>query len=200
MLLLSVATDHSSQQARDAAAAPRLGLQTLVAVPSAAAGASNVATCATAASRRAVCGGDEAGGGGGEDEGCCWVSYGWRRSPRRLPPPLPSLRAVALARARTADGRLVISREEPAHRVCARKVEDRLVLDFVERDGCSAAPPPPQQQRLLRRWSHPLTFLDARAPAAATADDDDEVEVAAEDGVAARHAVVRAPALQAPTS
>jgi hypothetical protein len=158
MLLLPAA------EVRDAAACCPLGLQTLIAAAAPSSSSfptvgGNVATRTIAASPRAVgclaaaggaeggCDGKEEGGGEG-----CWVSYGWRRRLRRLPPPIPSLRAP-LARERTADGRLVISREEAAHRVGARKVEDRrLVLELVdgERDG-GAAPP-----ALQRRWSYPL--------------------------------------------
>ncbi|CAL5037632.1 unnamed protein product [Urochloa decumbens] len=155
--------------ARDAAADSScpLGLQTLVSAGPAASfspGGGNVATRTIAASPRAVrClatgGGGDATGGRDDGEGGdgCWVSYGWRRRPRRLPPPIPSLRP--LARERTADGRLVISREGGAHRVGARKVEDRrLVLELVdERDGGAA---PPAQQR--RRWSHPFAGQEAK--------------------------------------
>ncbi|RCV20885.1 hypothetical protein SETIT_4G093900v2 [Setaria italica] len=155
MLLLPAA------EARDAAACCPLGLQTLIAAASYSPVGGNVATRTIAASPRAVrC---LAAGGGGAADGCegkegegegegCWVSYGWRRRPRRLPPPLPSLRP--LARERTADGRLVISREEAAHRVGARKVEDRrLVLELIDGERDGGAAPPAQQQR---RWSHPL--------------------------------------------
>ncbi|OEL26733.1 hypothetical protein BAE44_0012248 [Dichanthelium oligosanthes] len=166
MLLLPAAEARD----RNAAACP-LGLQTLISAgagthSSSSPGGRNVATRTIAASPRAVrclasAGGGAAGGfDGGAEGGGCWVSYGWRRLPRRLPPPIPSLRP--LARERTADGRLVISREEAVHRVGARKVEDgrRLVLALVddERDGGAA---PPAQ----RRWSHPLVDQDA-GPAA----------------------------------
>jgi hypothetical protein len=163
--------------ARAAAACP-LGLQTLIAADSDAPTPSssssspwggNVATRTIAASPRAVrCLASGGGGAGGpcdgregDDEGAgCWVSYGWRRRPRRLPPPIPSLRP--LARERTADGRLVISREEAAHRVGARKVEDRrLVLELVDERGGGAA----RQQR-PRRWSHPLDGHQEAQPAA----------------------------------
>ncbi|CAN6202029.1 unnamed protein product [Urochloa humidicola] len=158
---------------RDAASSCPLGLQTLIAAGPASSfspGGGNVATRTIAASPRAVrClatsggGGDAAGGCDGEEGDGCWVSYGWRRRPRRLPPPIPSLRP--LARERTADGRLVISREGGAHRVGARKVEDRrLVLEFVDERGGGAAPPAQQ-----RRWSHPLAGQEAKpseAPAA----------------------------------
>jgi len=169
--------------ARDAAAAAcPIGLQTLIAAdsdadptffPSSSPWGGNVATRTIAASPRAVrclASGGAGGAGGGcdgregeDDEGSgCWVSYGWRRRPRRLPPPIPSLRL--LARERTADGRLVISREEAAHRVGARKVEDRrLVLELVddERGGGAA-----RQQR-PRRWSHPLDGRQEAEPPAA---------------------------------
>ncbi|CAD6339763.1 unnamed protein product [Miscanthus lutarioriparius] len=136
-------------------------------------GGGNVATRTIAASPRAVrclANGCEADGGrdGKEEErgGGCWVSYGWRRLPRRLPPAIQSPRP--LVRERTADGRLVISREEAAHRVCARKVEDhRLVLELVdERDGGAA--PPPQGRR---RWSHPLVGQEAKASASAAGEE-----------------------------
>ncbi|PUZ61406.1 hypothetical protein GQ55_4G273600 [Panicum hallii var. hallii] len=164
--------------ARDATACP-LGLQTLIAADSDAPTSSssspwggNVATRTIAASARAVRCLASASGGGvgdgcdgreGEEGGGCWVSYGWRRRPRRLPPPIPSLRP--LARERTADGRLVISREGAAHRVGARKVEDRrLVLELVdERDGGAAAP---AHQQRPRRWSHPLDGHQEAKPAA----------------------------------
>lgn len=156
-----------------------LGLQTLIAADadapassSCSPGGCNVATRTIAASPSAVrCvadgttdDADDGGGGEGNGDGC-WVSYGWRRRPRRLPPAIPPLRR--LARERTADGRLVISREEAAHRVYARKVDDhRLVLEFVdERDG-GEAPPPPQ-----RRWSHPLAGQEATASASAAGED-----------------------------
>ena len=167
--------------ARDAAAAAcPIGLQTLIAADSDAPTPSssssspwggNVATRTIAASPRAVrclASGGAGGAGGGcdgregeDDEGSgCWVSYGWRRRPRRLPPPIPSLRP--LARERTADGRLVISREEAAHRVGARKVEDRrLVLELVDERGGGTA----RQQRPRRR-SHPLDGHQEAQPAA----------------------------------
>ncbi|WVZ81913.1 hypothetical protein U9M48_029239 [Paspalum notatum var. saurae] len=167
-------------------AATPLGLQTLIAADaddpassSSSAVGRNVATRTIAASPRAVrrCladGGDADDGGGGGGEGPagdgCWVSYGWRRRPRRLPPAIPPLRP--LARERTADGRLVISREEAARRVCARKVvEDRrLVLELIdERRGGGAAPPP---QR--RRWSHPpVVAQEASTSASAAAGEED---------------------------
>ncbi|CAD6337166.1 unnamed protein product [Miscanthus lutarioriparius] len=147
-----------------------LGLQTLISADDADAsskGGGNVATRTIAASPSAVrclANGCEADGGrdGKEEErgGGCWVSYGWRRLPRRLPPVIQS--PCPLVRERTADGRLVISQEEAAYRVCARKVEDRrLVLELVdERDGGGA--PPPQRRR---RWSHPLVGQEAKASA-----------------------------------
>ncbi|CAN6214509.1 unnamed protein product [Urochloa humidicola] len=162
--------------ARDATSSCPLGLQTLIAADAAAGpaassfspgGGGNVATRTMAASPRAVrclaTGGDASGGCDGEEGDGCWVSYGWRRRPRRLPPPIPSLRP--LARERTADGRLVISRDGAAHRVGARKVEDRrLVLELVDEHDGGAAPPAQQ-----RRWSHPLAGQEAQpstAPAA----------------------------------
>nr|CAB3467546.1 unnamed protein product [Digitaria exilis] len=172
MLLLPAA------EARDAASAScrPLGLQTLIPADADASspGGRNVATRTIAASPRAVrCLDGSAGGGGGgcdgEKEGGegdgCWVSYGWRRRPHRLPPPIPSLRP--LVRERTADGRLVISRDVAAHRVGARKVGDRrLVLELVDDECDGGAAPPAQQQR---RWSHPLTGQEAEPPAPATA-------------------------------
>ncbi|CAN6164535.1 unnamed protein product [Urochloa humidicola] len=170
MLLLPAA------RARDATSSCPLGLQTLIAADAAGPAASfssggggNVATRTMAASPRAVrclaAGGDAADGCDGEEGDGCWVSYGWRRRPRRLPPPIPSLRP--LARERTADGRLVISRDGAAHRVGARKVEDRrLVLELVdERAGGAGAAPPAQQQR---RWSHPLAGQEAKPSAASS--------------------------------
>ncbi|CAO1947584.1 unnamed protein product [Urochloa humidicola] len=167
MLLLPAA------RARDATSSCPLGLQTLIAADAAGPAASfssggggNVATRTMAASPRAVrclaAGGDAADGCDGEEGDGCWVSYGWRRRPRRL----PSLRP--LARERTADGRLVISRDGAAHRVGARKVEDRrLVLELVdERAGGAGAAPPAQQQR---RWSHPLAGQEAKPSAAPAA-------------------------------
>ncbi|RLN11293.1 hypothetical protein C2845_PM09G09070 [Panicum miliaceum] len=165
--------------ARDAAAAAcPLGLQTLIGAdadaPTSSSSSSpwggNVATRTIAASptavRRLASGGvvgDGCDGREGDEGGGCWVSYGWRRRPRRLPPPIPSLRP--LARERTADGRLVISREEAAHRVGARKVEDRrLVLELV--DGCDGGAAPPARQQRPRRWSHPLGGHQEAKPAA----------------------------------
>jgi len=167
--------------ARDATAAATcpLGLQTLIAADSDAPTPSsssspwggNVATRTIAASPRAVrclASGGAGGAGGGcdgregeDDEGSgCWVSYGWRRRLRRLPPPIPSLRPLALER--TTDGRLVISREEAARRVGARKVEDRrLVLELVDERGGGTA----RQQRPRRR-SHPLDGHQEAQPAA----------------------------------
>lgn len=163
-----------------------VGLQTLIA-PDAAAAASRsasgyVATRTLKASPRAVgCPGGGEGDGEREEEeegeeGGCWVMYGWRRRLRRLPPTIPSLRRAgnapwALARARTADGRLVISTEPapPRGRVVATKAEGRLVLDLVER-GDSPPPPPPR-----RRSCFSIVHQEPVSPAAAAAacDDDD---------------------------
>ncbi|KXG19631.1 hypothetical protein SORBI_3010G090700 [Sorghum bicolor] len=155
-----------------------LGLQTLISADADASskGGGNVATRTIAASPsvvRCLANGCEADGGrdGKEEEeergGGCWVSYGWRRLPRRLPPAIQSPRP--LVRERTADGRLVISREEAAHRVCARKVEDRrLVLELVD-DGRDGGAAPPSQRR--RRWSHPLVGQEAKASASAAGEE-----------------------------
>ncbi|KAJ1258673.1 hypothetical protein BS78_10G093700 [Paspalum vaginatum] len=170
-------------------AASPLGLQTLITADADDPASSsspvgrNVATRTIAASPRAVrCladGGDaDDGGGGGEGPGDgCWVSYGWRRRPRRLPPAIPPL--LPLARERTADGRLVISREEAARPVCARKVvEDRrLVLELVDERGGGAAPPPRQRRR---RWSHPSSVVAQEASASASAAAEEASPVPAE--------------------
>uniref|UniRef100_A0A0E0L9I3 FAF domain-containing protein n=1 Tax=Oryza punctata TaxID=4537 RepID=A0A0E0L9I3_ORYPU len=180
-----------------------VGLQTLI-TPDAAAAAARpasgyVATRTLKASPRAVgCPGGDGGRGGGdgveereEEEGGCWVMYGWRRRLRRLPPTIPSLRRAgsapwALARARTADGRLVISTEPtppPRGRVVATKAEGRLVLDIVQRDD---SPPPPPR----RRSCFSIPHQEPVSPAAATGDDDDGVEEAsAAERAAARRVI-----------
>lgn len=112
--------------------------------------------------------------GEGEDDGC-WVPYGPRHGLRRLPPPIPSL--GRLARARTADGRLVISREGGAahHRVCGRKAQGRLVLGVAGSDAAADA-----SALVLRRWSHPLLAQDDTG---AIDDDNNEQEAVPEEGV-----------------
>ncbi|KQK18907.1 hypothetical protein BRADI_1g45390v3 [Brachypodium distachyon] len=171
----------------------RLGLQTLIAAADnddvARGSGGNVATRTISASRLAVSsclglGGepdpeplmeeeeDEEGvESDGGKEGGCWVLYGWRRRLRRLPPAIPSLRR-ALTRTRTADGRVVVSREPAPRRACrvvATRLEGRLVLDLVEP---SPVPPPPHQ-----RPSFAPQEADDDAPAA---DDEEEEEVSAD--------------------
>lgn len=155
-----------------------LGLQTLISADADASSkgaGGNVATRTIAASPSAVrclaangCEADDGRDDGKEEKrGGCWVSYGWRRLPRRLPPAIQSPRP--LVRERTADGRLVISREEAAHHVCARKVKDRrLVLELVDDERSCGAAPPPQQRR---RWSHPVVGQEAKASASAAGED-----------------------------
>lgn len=141
-----------------------------------------IAASPSAVRRLAANGGGEVADGRGRDGkaeeerggGGCWVSYGWRRLPRRLPPAIQSPRI--LVRERTADGRLVISREEAAahRRVGARKVvkDRRLVLELVDGErNCGGAAPPPQQRR---RWSHPLVGQEAKASTASAAGDGEE--------------------------
>ncbi|KAL6911497.1 hypothetical protein ACP4OV_000302 [Aristida adscensionis] len=141
----------------DAAAAPRGGLVTraaavAVAVAVAARAADAQESRDDAASADDDAEDEEEDGEEGseeeeEDEGC-WVSYGRRRPRRRLPPPIPSL--VALRRARTGDGRLVI-RMVPVARpdyVHARRRGGRLTMQLVERDDEPSSAPmaaPPLQ-------------------------------------------------------
>uniref|UniRef100_A0A0E0DZA1 FAF domain-containing protein n=1 Tax=Oryza meridionalis TaxID=40149 RepID=A0A0E0DZA1_9ORYZ len=177
-----------------------VGLQTLIAPDAAAAAAAArpasgyVATRTLKASPRAVgCpgGGEGDGEREEEEEGGCWVMYGWRRRLRRLPPTIPSLRRAgnapwALARARTADGRLVISTEPapPRGRVVATKAEGRLVLDLVERSDSPPPPPPPR-----RRSCFSIAHQEPVSPAAAAATDDDDDGV--EEASAAERAAAR---------
>ncbi|KAM0922833.1 hypothetical protein ACQ4PT_005883 [Festuca glaucescens] len=169
---LFVATDQSESR--------RLGLQTLISGDVDDARRSRyVATRTIAASRRAVClGGDgdpesfadeeeEGGAGDVEEEGGCWVMYGWRRRLRRLPPLIPSLRRAgsspwALTRTRTADGRVVITREPAPQRgrVVARRLDGRLILDLVD---SSPMPPPPRQPRPPTSIAQEIDVPDAEA-------------------------------------
>ncbi|KAG8092728.1 hypothetical protein GUJ93_ZPchr0012g20015 [Zizania palustris] len=155
-----------------------VGLQTIIAPDSHRRPGGNVATRTMAASPCSVgCGlndgGRDVGGalfvgeGEGDGDGGCWVMYGWRRRLRRLPPLIPSLRRAgsapwSLARTRTSDGRLVVYKEPapPRGRVVARKVEDRLVLDLVERDDHAPPPPPPRRRSFTSIAQEPAETTD----------------------------------------
>uniref|UniRef100_A0A0D9WNG4 FAF domain-containing protein n=1 Tax=Leersia perrieri TaxID=77586 RepID=A0A0D9WNG4_9ORYZ len=177
-----------------------VGLQTLIAPNAVLARTGDgdrryVATRSLKASPRAV--GFPRGGADGdgeedqmeESEGGCWVMYGWRRRPRRLPPMIPSLRRHgsapwALARARTSDGRVVVSTEPapPRERVVATKAGGRLVLDLVERHANSPPPPPPPPRRLRSRLS--ISPQAAVSPASAAATGDGVIDAEEEAGAA----------------
>uniref|UniRef100_J3LH45 FAF domain-containing protein n=1 Tax=Oryza brachyantha TaxID=4533 RepID=J3LH45_ORYBR len=108
-------------------------------------------------------GGKEDGDDGNEGY---WVAYGRRGRMRRLPPPLPSLRA-ALRRTRTEDGRLVIPEApagaRPPEYIRARRCGGRLTL----------------MKLVERNYFYPCPALAGPSPAQEDEDEDDIVTMEA---------------------